>query len=943
MNAKLATTLIFVTLSGCSAFKKTETPPEPPTIASIEDQPLDLQNTGAIDASRTQAIKSYREFLNSAEQNKYHAEAMRRIADLELEELESRIASYSDQDGQQAVKKEEYERVVKLYTTMLSNHPGYPGNDGVLYQLAKVHEQNGEIEKALAVFERMVREHPKSGYLTEVQFRRGEILFVLQRYKEAYGAYEAVLASGKETPFYERALYKHGWSAFKRSRFDDALVSFFKLLDLKLSTDNNADIESAINKLSRGDNELLQDTLRVISLSFAYMEGPASINEFFASYGHRPYEYKVYRQLGELYIKQERIRDAADTYNAFVRAQPDHRAAPVFQTEVINAYKKGGFLSLTLKAKEEFAERYNKTTPFWNNQSEEDQQRIAKQLQVHLQDLAKYYHAQTQKQKKEKKQDAIKQAARWYRMYIASFPDDAETAQMNFLLAELLYESGDYLGAAKEYETTAYQYKEHPKQSEAGYAAILANKAHEKTLSGPALADFQQQSIESGIRFADAFADNKHTPSVLTAAADGLYKAGKLDRASLIAQRVIDYQPPADKALLTTAWTIVANTQFENRQYAEAEQSYKQVLNYASTDSKRYKASRERLIATVYKQGEQQRDSGNLRGAVDHFLRVTTLAPTSDIRITAQYDAAASLMQLQDWDEAARLLEDFRRRYPKHELSATLPDKLAFIYLKSEQHGKAARELQTIASQTGDVEKSRDARWQAAELYEKSSAYKQAIAAYKDYLEKFPQPFDRAMEAHQKIATLYQQTGDKRNYNDWLKRLVATEASGGSQRNTRSKYMAAKAAYELAEPDYQQFSKLKLTIPLKRSLKKKKSAMQTALANYEKIARYEVSEFTTAASYRIAEIYNRFSKDLMKSQRPKRLKADELEQYEILLEEQAYPFEEKAIDIHEINASRTAQGIYDEWVKKSLAVLKTFKPNQYNKPERSEVITDEIR
>jgi tetratricopeptide (TPR) repeat protein len=940
MNWKFAAALVTVLISGCSVFNKTETPPEPPTIASIEGKPLDLENTGAIDATRTQAIKSYREFLNSAEQNKYHAEAMRRIADLELEELENRIANYSEQNGQQAIQKEEYERVVKLYSTMLNSHPGYPGNDGVLYQLAKVHEQNGEIEKALTVFERLINEHPKSGYITEVQFRRGEILFVLQRYKEAYGAYEAVLANGKDTSFYERALYKHGWSAFKRIRFDDALISFSKLLDIKLGADNSADIESTIKNLSRGDNELLQDTLRVISLSFAYMEGPVSIKEFFASYGQRPYEYKVYRQLGELYIKQERIRDAADTYNTFVRNQPNHRAAPIFQTEVINAYKQGGFLSLTLKAKEEFAERYNKTTPYWASQSEEDQQRIAKQLQVHLQDLAKYYHAQTQKQKKP---DTYKQATRWYRMYIESFPEDADTAQMNFLLAELLYESGDFLSAAKEYEKTAYNYQDHPRKSEAGYAAILANKAHEKTLSGTALAAFQQQSIESGIRFADTFPENKQTPSVLTAAADSLYKAGNLDRASVIAKRVIDYQPPTDRSLLTTAWTIVANTQFENQQFTDAEQSYRQVLNYLPSDSKQNKAIKERLIATVYKQGEQQRNAGNLREAVNHFLRVTALAPNSEIRVTAQYDAAASLMILEDWDQAANLLEDFRRRYPKHALSQTLPDKLAFIYLKSEQNEKAAGELQTIASQTTDVEKAKDARWQAAELYEKSAANKQAIKAYKTYLEKFPKPFDRAVEAHQRIATLYQKVGDKRNYNDWLKRLVAKDASGGSQRTTRSRYVAAKASYELAEPDYQQFSKLKLTIPLKRSLKKKKKAMQTALANYEKIAGYEVSEFTTAASYKIAEIYNRFGKDLMSSQRPKRLKADELEQYEILLEEQAFPFEEKSIDIHEINAARTAQGIYDEWVKKSLAVLKTFKPNQYNKPERSEVITNEIR
>ena len=53
----------------------------------------------------------------------------------------------------------------------------------------------------------------------------------------------------------------------------------------------------------------------------------------------------------------------------------------------------------------------------------------------------------------------------------------------------------------------------------------------------------------------------------------------------------------------------------------------------------------------------------------------------------------------------------------------------------------------------------------------------------------------------------------------------------------------------------------------------------------------------------------------MNSQRPKGLKKDELEQYNVMLEEQAFPFEEKAIEVHEINARRTANGVYDASVK----------------------------
>ena len=59
---------------------------------------------------------------------------------------------------------------------------------------------------------------------------------------------------------------------------------------------------------------------------------------------------------------------------------------------------------------------------------------------------------------------------------------------------------------------------------------------------------------------------------------------------------------------------------------------------------------------------------------------------------------------------------------------------------------------------------------------------------------------------------------------------------------------------------------------------------------------------TTAANYEIAELYHALSKDLYASERPAELNTDELEQYDILLEEQAFPFEEEAIELHEKNA-----------------------------------------
>ena len=76
----------------------------------------------------------------------------------------------------------------------------------------------------------------------------------------------------------------------------------------------------------------------------------------------------------------------------------------------------------------------------------------------------------------------------------------------------------------------------------------------------------------------------------------------------------------------------------------------------------------------------------------------------------------------------------------------------------------------------------------------------------------------------------------------------------------------------------------------------------------------------------------------MASQRPTELSALEREQYDLLLEEQAYPFEEEAIKVFEANAKRSWGGIYDEWVRASFDKLSFLSPSAYRKPEKVEAL-----
>jgi hypothetical protein len=98
---------------------------------------------------------------------------------------------------------------------------------------------------------------------------------------------------------------------------------------------------------------------------------------------------------------------------------------------------------------------------------------------------------------------------------------------------------------------------------------------------------------------------------------------------------------------------------------------------------------------------------------------------------------------------------------------------------------------------------------------------------------------------------------------------------------------------------------------------------------------YRVGEVTAGATYYMAEVYLGFNRALMESERPTNMKAAALQEYELDLEETAFPFEEKAIGVHEKNLELMRSGIHNAWVEKSLTKLAQLMPARYAKPEMS--------
>jgi tetratricopeptide (TPR) repeat protein len=960
------------------------------TLAELRDVRPDVQDV-KIEQGLDEAMHHYRRFLEETPETTMTPEAMRRLADLQLEKqfgigtgyarpwkmaapqpalalagaqangpnpaaaVASAGLGESDQEFERRTTAESQNlasgdasaspagtvgadaaptgplEAIALYNLLLTEYPSYKDRDQVLYQMARAYDELGRTDEAMETM-RLIRANPHFEHYDEVEFRRGEYFFTRRKYRDAESAYSAIINLGTNSSYYELALYKLGWTFYKQELYEEALHRYMALLNYKVSTGYDFD-----QTHEEEEERRVADTLRVISLSFSNLGGPEeAVQEYFSTFGNRSYEDRVYSNLGEHYLAKLRYDDAAKTYKAFTALYPFHRAGPRFSMNVVETFTKGGFPKLVLESKREFVSRYGLQAEYWQHFKPEESPEVLAYLKVNLKDLATHYHAEYQRpEKADEKLANYHEALRWHGDYLESFPTDADSPSINYELADLLLENKDFGEAAMQYERTAYGYPPHAQSAAAGYAAVYAYRQQLKVASEEQRDAVKHDTVASSLKFADAFPDHAQATAVLGAAADDLYEMKDYSPAVDSAQRVIDTYPGAELALRRSAWIVVAHGSFELGEYPEAEHAYTQVLAVPPEGDESRAAFVDNLAASIYKQGELAKEAQDDRAAADHFLRIRSAAPTSSIRATAEYDAGTALIRLQNWTEAVAVLEAFRSDYPEHKLQVEATRQIAYASRESGQLSLAAGEYERLASQSEDPALRSDALLVAGDLYEQSDARDRALDVYIRYVNEFPEPVETALETHNKIVEMYKAANEESLYHQELEQIVRIDADAGPERTGRTRTLAARAALVLAEQLYQDFVAVKLRQPFEISLKEKQQRMDVTIEAMSRLVEYEIADVTVAATYYMAETYFDFSRSLAESERPADLQPAELEAFEMGLDEAAFPFEEKAINVHEKNMELLHAGVFNEWTEKSLSRLTELMPGRYAKHEMS--------
>jgi tetratricopeptide (TPR) repeat protein len=886
------------------------------TIADLSrsQSPAAKQLQGGDD--REKAIAAYRRFLEQYPQSPRRDVIGRRLADLLVESAADMQATEYTTGLSAALPvgdsvRKRYEDAITIYTRLLARHPTDQSTPELLYQLSRAYEETGQTQLAIATVDQLLAgdPHGQQRLYADAQFRRGELLFADGAYQQAAKAYSAVVELGETVSNYEQALYKLGWSYFKEERYDAALATFFSLLDRKLTA--GSDPESQLKTLSRAEQEQLADVFRAVSMSFSYQSGVQSVDRYFRRHGRRGYENQVYLGLADFYVSHDQVSEAAETWLALAQDAPLNPQAPRLYMRAIEQYRQAGFRQRVVEAETAFARRYGMHSEFWKQHDPQAYADVLEELQSSLIDLAQYHHARAQQ---EKRAADYREAEQWYRTYLEGFPDTKRTGEMNFRLAELLYEQGQYRKAIEEYERTASFRGDHSHKADAGKAVLHAYAEYLKRAGSARRGELAGPAIDSAVRFALAYPDDPESPAILAQAGADLLEGKAYQQAVGVSKQFLEHEPAMSPALRQTAWSLLAQAEYGAGDYQAAEHAYGRAIELTRREDPRRLALGKGRAAAIYKQAEQRQAQGDRSEAAALYLRAADAAPDSSIQPKAQYDAATSLLAIEAWHDAIRTLEQFRADHPEHPLQEKATQKLAYAYDRSDRKLKAAAEYRKLGEGQLEAGVRREAWMRAAELYHQAGQDREAIQTLEAYLSRFPKPADAAVDAMRQLADLELANGNAVRRRHWLDKIVKLDRKAG---NAQTQVAAAHATLELAEDRLLAFRSIRLVKPLKKSLATKLREMKQALKVYEAAIGYGVAPVTSAAKYNIASMYEELSQELRASERPADLGAEALAQYELLLEQQAAPFEQQAIQIYASNVRQAGGQEIDRWVEKS--------------------------
>lgn len=451
---------------------------------------------------RESAIRLFEDFLAKyRNDDRWTPDAMFRLAELYFEKSndEYLTATQAAQTSGAQITPD-YGKTIALYKDLITRFPNYRLIDGAYYLLGWcLGEMNKEGESLQAMralvcnnkykpLDAPAPPQPSKGkgqkiedpytqckpvtessrFLPEAWTRVGEYHFDNSELELAIAAYTRVL-DFKDSPYFDKALYKLAWSYYRADDYPNAIKRFDELV-----------VFSDKKKAESGaeGSDLRTESVQYLGISFAEKDwngdsiddaetGLERIEKFYRGRENEPHVREIYAKLGDIYFDETEYFRAIEVYKRALQKWPYHPDNPKLQDRIVMSFERQRDFTHALSEREALARNYTKGTEWYKHNRDNEQaiqtaQDLAELALVSAavnhhkaaQDLKKMAAAQKRPDPKllENIQKEYKQAAEAYEKYLEQYPNTRNTYEYSYSYAETLYYSGRFRDAALAYE-----------------------------------------------------------------------------------------------------------------------------------------------------------------------------------------------------------------------------------------------------------------------------------------------------------------------------------------------------------------------------------------------------------------------------------------------------------------------------------------------------------
>ncbi|HEX3694649.1 MAG TPA: tetratricopeptide repeat protein [Polyangia bacterium] len=489
------------------------------------DAQINLNEKEARDRRRD-AIAVFEAFLQRYPNDKrWTPDAMFRLAELYYERSAEDFLD-ADEMYKKAIEsanppttpppKVDYTPTISLYKRLLTEFPSYRFLDATYYLLGFCLGEMGQEAEAKQALLALVCENQfkpldppanqtkgdeqsykdctpvrkGSKFIPESWTRIGEFHFDNpNELKLAIAAFRKVL-DFKDSPYYDRALYKLAWSYYRDNRFPEAVREFDNLVKY-------ADAKKAAGQ--KVGSDLRPEAIQYLGVSFSEPDWdgdslPDPINglqraqEFYKGREDEPHVREVFQRLGDIYFDSTKYSDAVAVYKVILQKWPYYTDAPKVQDKIIRSYERDRNLLQAAKEREALGRNYTKGSD-WYQKNRENPEALAAAQQLAedaLLTAATNVHAGAQACKTKaletpkdtKKMDECKllyrTAAELYEKYLAAYPNSKRSYEFSAFYADALFYSGQMPQAIVAYQAVRDSQLDNRYQEDASFRMIKA-------------------------------------------------------------------------------------------------------------------------------------------------------------------------------------------------------------------------------------------------------------------------------------------------------------------------------------------------------------------------------------------------------------------------------------------------------------------------------------